>query len=179
MLTATQIITGTKVFHNVVYKNASKVAVRFDSVVDKKDEDGVPCREITLKARGSTIDRKVIVRVYEPWKGSDSPVWVSCDCEYFKFYAEQALARKGSSDIHYCDPSKRSGDKDVQKNPHLVACMCKHIISAMTKGLFLKKPKTSAFFDLKTGKPLKQGSTKLGLKKEEKPKLKIMKPDKR
>ena len=153
MLTIKQLIRATQIHKPEIVGNARKTAVRFEEVEDIKGSDGKPYRHIIAKVRGSTIDRKVVIDLYEPWKGEDSKCWVSCDCEYWMFHSEQAVSRKDSTDIIYCDPSKRSKDPDRQINPALIPHLCKHTVGCIFKGILLLKPKTSKYFDLKTGKP--------------------------
>lgn len=156
MLTIKQLMRLTKIAKPQIVSNAQRTALKFEECEDLKGSDGAPYRHNLIKVRGSTIDRKVVIDIYNPDKGEDSPCYVSCDCEYFKYHSEQALSKKGSADIIYCDPSKRSKDPEARVNPNLIAYGCKHILAAILKGVLLKKPTTSKLFDLKTGKPVKK-----------------------
>ena len=156
MLTAKQLLRFSRIHRPSLISNARRTAVRFEECEDLKGADGTPYRHNVIKVRGSTIDRKVIFDIYEPWKGEDSPIWVSCDCEYWLYHCEQAVERKSSTDIIYCDPSKRVSDPERQKNPNMIAHCCKHLISSIMKGVLVRKPKSSKYFDLRTGKPLKK-----------------------
>lgn len=52
----------------------------------------------------------------------NSPVWVSCDCEYWMFTCEFAVARYGSTAILYCN-----GEPPVMTNPKMMPRLCKHL----------------------------------------------------
>lgn len=58
--------------------------------------------------------------------GMDTPVWVSCNCRYFRYVCEWALTRYGSSDIVYSN-----GQPARQTNPNGIGTCCKHIYSAL------------------------------------------------
>ena len=58
--------------------------------------------------------------------GMDTPVWVSCNCRYFRYVCEWALTRYGSSDIVYSN-----GQPAKQTNPNGIGTACKHVYSAL------------------------------------------------
>lgn len=57
---------------------------------------------------------------------NDSELWVSCDCKFFLFNVEYALAKHKSSDIIYSN-----GKRPVVKNPKEIAYLCKHVLLAV------------------------------------------------
>lgn len=56
----------------------------------------------------------------------NTPVWVSCSCNYFRFVCEWALSRYGSSDIIYSN-----GRPALITNPRGVGTLCKHVYAAI------------------------------------------------
>ena len=53
------------------------------------------------------------------------PVWVSCDCEWFLYTCEVALAKYGCTDIMHSN-----GVFPIVRNPRMVPMLCKHLIAA-------------------------------------------------
>jgi hypothetical protein len=51
-----------------------------------------------------------------------TPVWVSCSCNYFRYVCEWALSRYGSSDILYSN-----GRPARFTNPRGIGTLCKHL----------------------------------------------------
>lgn len=58
--------------------------------------------------------------------GMDTPVWVSCNCNFFRYVCEWALTRYGSSDIIVSN-----GRAAVQTNPSGIGLGCKHVYAAL------------------------------------------------
>jgi hypothetical protein len=58
--------------------------------------------------------------------GMGTPVWVSCNCRYFRYVCEWALTRYGSSDIVYSN-----GQPARITNPGGVGTTCKHVYQAL------------------------------------------------
>jgi hypothetical protein len=58
--------------------------------------------------------------------GSDTPVWVTCSCEHFRYVCEWALTRYGSSDIIHSN-----GQSADSTNPRGIGMGCKHIVVAL------------------------------------------------
>lgn len=56
------------------------------------------------------------------WK---APVWVGCDCEFFLYTCEVALAKYGCSDVRHSN-----GAFPIIRNPRMVPMLCKHLIAA-------------------------------------------------
>jgi len=55
-----------------------------------------------------------------------SPVWVSCSCNYFRYVCEWALSRYGSSDIIYSN-----GQPARFTNPRGIGTLCKHLYAVL------------------------------------------------
>jgi hypothetical protein len=49
-------------------------------------------------------------------------IWVSCDCQRFKYFWEYALWKRGASMIRFCN-----GEPPVEKNPRMWPACCKHL----------------------------------------------------
>ena len=56
-----------------------------------------------------------------------APVLVSCDCGYFTFYCEVALAKKGSAVVKLSN-----GENPVDRNPAMLPSPCKHLHAVLT-----------------------------------------------
>lgn len=70
-------------------------------------------------------DPKKLKELLKVPKGSELwnvPVWVTCNCEYFKFHCEVALHKFGVTDIIFSD-----GSYPDFTNPRMVPYGCKHI----------------------------------------------------
>lgn len=58
--------------------------------------------------------------------GPQSPLWVSCSCNYFRYVCEWALARYGSADIIYSN-----GQPARFTNPRGIGTLCKHLYASI------------------------------------------------
>jgi len=135
MLSVKQLLYWTKLHRAEILKKARKVSVRFGKPEEVKD-DGATFREVSARAVGDTRPRNVVMRFRG--KGSTSKVWVSCDCEYFKFHCEVADARRGSSDVIHSN-----GKFPKIRNSRGVAHVCKHIAACFLRGAQDLEPKKS------------------------------------
>lgn len=63
-------------------------------------------------------------------KNLQSSVWVSCQCDYFKYTYEYAMATKGASDHLYA-----WHQPPVEKNPSMLPGACKHILAILDDAL--------------------------------------------
>jgi len=80
--------------------------------------------ELKLVSRCTQKRHASYIRFYgEP--GLKTPVWVWCDCDYFKYYLEVSLARRGSSSLR-----ASNGKAPTIRNPHMNAYLCKHLMLA-------------------------------------------------
>lgn len=66
--------------------------------------------------------RRTIVRFHGPVEVG-TKIWCSCDCEFFLYYCEYALAKRGSSSIIYCN-----GEPPKNTNPTQKPMTCKHVL---------------------------------------------------
>lgn len=64
------------------------------------------------------------IRFYGP-PDMKTPVWVWCDCEFFKYTLEVALARVNTSSI-----SSSNGKAPTVRNPQMLTYLCKHLMMA-------------------------------------------------
>lgn len=67
------------------------------------------------------------VRLYDAWGPGprtllNRKIWVTCECEYFKFNCEAALAHHRTSHIRYSN-----GELPSTTNPSLAPVVCKHL----------------------------------------------------
>lgn len=60
----------------------------------------------------------------------DTPVWVSCPCQHFRYVCEWALSRYGSSDIIHS-----TGEPAHETNPRGVGMLCKHAYLAIQQAI--------------------------------------------
>lgn len=52
------------------------------------------------------------------------PVWVGCDCEWFLYTCEVALARYGCTNVIHSN-----GVYPIHRNPRMIPMMCKHLVA--------------------------------------------------
>jgi len=69
----------------------------------------------------------------------NTPVWVWCSCEYFKYYLEVALSRRNGTDIKTVGgPLGRRPVRNappVVRNPEQLLYLCKHLVVTAEVGL--------------------------------------------
>lgn len=133
MLSVKQLLYWTRLHKSEILKKARKVSVRLGKA-EEVEEDGATFREVNAKAVGDTRPRNVVMRFRG--KGATSKVWVSCDCEYFKFHCEVADTRRGSSDVIHSN-----GKFPKITNRRGVAHVCKHIAACFLRGAHDLEPK--------------------------------------
>lgn len=83
-------------------------------------------------------EKTIIIRYASGIADKNALVWVSCDCGFFKFVSEWALANVGSSSILHCN-----GNPPYVKNPRYIGMACKHIYHAASHLRPSKKRKAS------------------------------------
>jgi len=95
------------------------------------DEFGT-CQKITFKVLATTIPRKVTIKLYKPELIGKTlyqrPAWVHCDCEWFKFFCEVALAKRNSSAV-----INSNGKPPKETNPREWPYICKHLVAVLPK----------------------------------------------
>lgn len=133
-----QMLKAIKQHNPNVLKNAASVRIQSFNVGGGYDTDGDYYVTYSANCLGSTIPRKVEMRIYkDTGSGKASKGWVSCSCPYFLFHCEVALSNKDSSSI-----INSNGAQPGVTNPLALPVVCKHIISAIVKGKALEvKPK--------------------------------------
>lgn len=135
MLSVKQLLYWTRLHKREILRKARRVSVRF-SAAEEVQDDGATYREVRARAVGDTIPRHITMRFRG--NGATSKVWVSCDCEYFKYHCEVADTRRGSSDVIHSN-----GKYPRETNPRGVAHVCKHIAACFLRGAHDVKPKKS------------------------------------
>lgn len=65
-----------------------------------------------------------IIRFFGP-PSADSQCWVWCDCEYFTYTLEVALAKMNSSAVE-----NSNGEAPIIRNPGNLGFLCKHLVKA-------------------------------------------------
>lgn len=88
-------------------------------------------QEFNFKVRCTDGWRKTSCRFFGPLH-VDTKVWVFCNCPYFKYHCEVALAHKGSSTVVHSN-----GQRPRFTNPGLEPRVCKHVYLLLA--LVLKK----------------------------------------
>lgn len=143
-----QLISNTINFKPIIRQTAKKVRIHFLTPREKIDEDGDKYIEVVANAKGDTVTRKVVIRM---WGGRTNPwVWVSCTCEWWLYVCEVAMVENGNSDLGFArdrytpDALESDGSHPVQTNPSMVPCACKHIIAAFKNGASSLRPKEKA-----------------------------------
>ena len=63
-------------------------------------------------------------------KNLQSTVWVSCQCDHFKYTYEYAMSARGASDLMYA-----WHQPPVEKNPQMLPGACKHILAILDDAL--------------------------------------------
>lgn len=106
----------------------AKVSIRRRGVPKKYAKLG-DTYEIIYKVKATSDWRNVTLRFLKkkpkdplPQPGLNSPVWVRCTCPWFLYTCEYALAKNGSSWIHYSN-----GKPADQTNPGNIPFVCKHV----------------------------------------------------
>lgn len=90
---------------------------------------------------GSGEDHKCLIRFFGP-PDERTPVWVSCDCAWFKFTAEVALADRNSSDVYFSN-----GEPPAVRNKAKYPMLCKHLFKVADWALSLKDDKAAKAID--------------------------------
>ena len=131
MLSLNQILRGT--MKSVKEKSRNVKTVRVKKAVDA---DGRIYFQLKIGSRGGRKFRNAVIVLYTknltPNTIKRSPAWISCDCEFFKYYCERALVKHGSSSVIHTrdyDPAKKVTKREV--NPRGIPMMCGHILAAL------------------------------------------------
>ncbi len=131
--------------------------------------------EIIYKVKATTDWRNVTLRFLKkkpkdqlPLPGLNQPVWVRCTCPWFLYNCEYALAKNGSSWIHYSN-----GAPADKTNPGNIPFVCKHVYALRTVIDALAKDVPGAQFREPKNKVLPKDTLKNLLNKPEK----VLDPD--
>ena len=172
-LTLRQLRISTQSYKPILLRNAFKVKVSMGKTKWGKDARGiyrsVPAQALTREP--GKVPHYLEIRVYvdpatkfipvelrpkgKPYTGppnpapftDNSPVWVRCDCEFFMYACEVAVARKGSGPLGKANGGVSNGNwyngqtegKHRSPNPQGVPSLCKHLIATLSRGALMKK----------------------------------------
>lgn len=125
-MTAKQILARTPdVIHNrAVGSRVSGRNPRFAKFRGKT----VPVLKAVVRSVGSGDPHVCTVAALTEKKLSESPVVVDCDCEFFTFNCEWALAQKGAAVIR-----RSNGEPPDARNPKYVPMCCKHLVTVLNE----------------------------------------------
>jgi len=98
-----------------------------------EDETG-SYREFKYRTKCTDGWRRVVVRFYGSLS-KHTRVWCWCDCPYFKYHCEVALASKGSSAV-----IQSNGQRPRFTNPRLEPRICKHVYLVIALAMRKRKP---------------------------------------
>lgn len=128
--------------------NANGVRTLKITAVMSKDERGKH-KHVAVQCLGDTIPRFVVMRLYDPDKGLDSPVWLTCSCEFWLFNCEYAVNKVGSTFIRKCN-----GDKPDIRNYGRIPYCCKHIYAVAEDAIKASTGGGGIFDIFKSKKPI-------------------------
>jgi len=109
-----------------------------------------------ISGTGSGEVHKCIIRFFGP-PDDRTPVWVSCDCAWFKFTAEVALSDHNSSDVHFSN-----GEPPTVRNKAKYPMLCKHLYRVADWALSLKEDKAAKAIDKMSKEKEKEEKRKKG-----------------
>jgi len=88
--------------------------------------------------------------------GPKTPVWVWCNCPFFKYYLEVADANKGSSDV-----IDSNGQPPRIRNPRGVPYLCKHLWLVTSKALTMPRNRVRKIPKAPGGRMMRETEEKL------------------
>jgi len=172
-MTLRQLRISTQSFKPILMRNAQKVKISMGTATYGKDSRGIyksiPAQALTrepgkkphyLEARVYIDPKTKFIPVEmrpkgKPYVGPEEPpaftdqseVWVRCDCEFFLYGCEVAVARKNSAPLGKANGGVSNGawyngvteGRHRSPNPHGVPVICKHLISLFSRGALAKK----------------------------------------
>lgn len=94
-----------------------------------------------MSPTGSGGKHQSLIRFYGP-PGIKSPVWVWCDCDYFKYTLEVPLYDHNSSSV-----KNSNGEPATIRNPGNTPYLCKHLFRAAEWALTRREDKASKAMD--------------------------------
>lgn len=121
--------------------NARRVKVRLVGI-DKGTRKGKSYQEIHYEALDTSLPRrdaqvhKCVIRYFGDKLSTSADVWVSCNCQYYRYVLEVANTAKGSSSIEYS-----TGARPRKRNPRLRSGLCKHLFRASELAVKLRPKK--------------------------------------
>lgn len=100
--------------------------------IDIVKEKGITIREIKIQVKDSNKVHRCILRFFGKIS-TNTAVWVSCDCENFRYVWETSLTATGNSSIIHS-----TGERPRKRNPRLRSGLCKHLYKASELAVKLK-----------------------------------------
>lgn len=115
-----------------IQKNALQVSGKVIMAHYLNDEKNMRMAEVTTLSKGKPWDsgkyHKVQFRFHGKHKNPlNARAWVSCDCPWFLYVCEVAIAKKDSTDIIHSN-----GARPKKTNKKMKPQICKHIVKAMS-----------------------------------------------
>lgn len=117
-----------------IVSNAGQVKMLKGSAYIEKDDAGEHKLFVaTLRTQApGKVRRHVTMKLYgkrgtggKMRRKNHHPCWVHCDCEYFLYNLEVALAARGSSNV-----ITSNGNFPKVRNPRMRPYLCKHLLEA-------------------------------------------------
>lgn len=122
MLTIQQMMSVTS---SDIRRSSRKCSIlKFKGYLDV-DDKGEELKIAEFYVKGETGRYKTYIVLKGPVK-TTTKAWVSCNCPFFLYHCEVALAKRGSSSILYSN-----GKLPVEKNPRLIPYLCKHLVRSV------------------------------------------------
>lgn len=115
-----------------IVNNARRVrVVKEDAYVDRDDQGEHKVYRAKVLSQGpGKKPWNLTIKLYGKRRASGKMVkrsnkaWVHCDCPYFKYYVEVALAARGSSSVMISN-----GNFPKIRNPRMRPYLCKHLLA--------------------------------------------------
>ena len=141
-MTAQQILAASlpavkEAARHVVIKEDTSLTPSFRNVPGNKKLHGAPKLLATVYStntadggtkRGAPRKYKAVVASQDNQKKlSEGPVIVSCQCDYFTYTCEVALAKRGAAKV-----SQSNGENPDVRNPKMIPTPCKHLHKLLT-----------------------------------------------
>lgn len=126
-----------------IVDGSRKVSSRIIKAIVDADEEGEH-KKVIVEARGSSKPYNLVFKFYDLSKKNlaNSRVYVHCNCPYFIYYLEVAVAARGSSSV-----INSNGQYPRVRNSDMRPYLCKHLLQA-SKGAMKVTPESKQPGDL-------------------------------
>lgn len=117
--------TPAKIVRNATGVKVSRIKAFIDS-----DENG-KFKVVRATTRANDGPRHITVRLYGKMNGVgqmkvQNKAWVHCDCPYWRYHCEVAVAARGSTSV-----LTSTGKYPKIRNPRMTPHLCKHLLRAV------------------------------------------------